>query len=110
MQKDDIIAHPLLTAAPEFEPFIPILKEVWKSGEPYIAKDTPANIDINGSLIQRYFDFEYRPVLDDTGKTYAIINTAIDVTDRMRAWQLVQEGINYCLLYKYLQKIVSTIR
>jgi len=90
-KQDDIIGHALLAVAPEFEPFIPILKEVWISGEPYIAKDTPANIDINGNLIQRYFDFEYRPVLDDTGKTYAIINTAIDVTDRMRAWELVQE-------------------
>ncbi|WDF53929.1 ATP-binding protein [Mucilaginibacter sp. KACC 22063] len=84
--KDISILYQRLTdVAPEFASFAPILKHVWENGELYIAEDTPANIDVDGILVERFFDFEYRPVLNEEGSVYAIINTAIDVTERMAA-------------------------
>lgn len=90
----DIIGMPLMKAAPEFEEFVPILKEVWRTGKIYIAKETPANIMINGEVAPTMFDFEYRPVLDAHGNTYAIINTATDITERLAAEKVIQERDN----------------
>ncbi len=90
-KEDSIKGQPLKDVAPEFNEFLPILDRVWQNGEVYTATDTLANININGVLTPTYFDFEYRPVLDADGKTYAIINTATDVTGRVLAWQLVHE-------------------
>jgi len=88
-----IVNKRLVDAAPEFEPFIPILNKVWLTGEAYIAEDTPANIDEDGILTTKYFDFEYRPVLDEQGKTYAIINTATDISERKKNLELIKENI-----------------
>jgi len=85
-----VINQRLVEAAPEFESFIPVLKEVWENGEPYTAIYAPANIDIQGQLITLYFDFECRSVLDENGKTYAIVNTVTDVTERVKALELVK--------------------
>lgn len=80
-----------MDAAPEFAEFIPFLQDVWRSGNLYTAVDTPANIDIGGVLTPTYFDFEYRPVKDNNGQTYAIINTATDVTERRAARTALEE-------------------
>jgi two-component system sensor histidine kinase VicK len=88
---DSVTSKPLAEVAPEFAEFFPILNRVWENNEIYTATDTLANINVNGVLTPTYFDFEYRPVQDADGKTYAIINTATDVTTRVLAWQLVHE-------------------
>ena len=90
-KQKDIISKPLLEVAPEFESFIPILKEVWNSGKSYIARNTAANIDVGGALVEKYFDFEYKPIIDQKGQTYAIINTATDVTDRIKALETLND-------------------
>lgn len=64
------------------EGFERILKEVWNTGVTYRATDTPAVI-VNGTEKHaRFFDFEYKAMLDSAGKTYAILHTATDVTER----------------------------
>jgi PAS domain-containing protein len=88
---DSVTGKSLAEVAPEFADFFPLINRVWENAETYTATDTLANISVNGVLTPTYFDFEYRPVLDAEGKTYAIINTATDVTTRVLAWQLVHE-------------------
>lgn len=90
-KKDDILNQPLIESAPEFASFIPLLNEVWQSGTTYKAIGTIANINIGGELRARYFDFEYKPILDHKGATYAIINSARDVTDRVEFENLLQQ-------------------
>ncbi|GAA4327019.1 hypothetical protein GCM10023149_30190 [Mucilaginibacter gynuensis] len=85
-----IVGKPLIDAAPEFAPFIPLLEQVWRTGKPYIAVDTPANIDRHGELTTHYFDFEYRPVFDSAGSVQAIINTTTEVTERLSTLQQLQ--------------------
>jgi two-component system sensor histidine kinase VicK len=84
-KENNVISHRLIDVAPEFESFIPILQDVWVTGKTFKAKDTPANILVEGVLVKKYFNFEYRPILDKNGKTYAIINTATDVSERRQA-------------------------
>jgi len=88
---DSVTGKTLAEVAPEFADFFPLLNRVWENNEVYTATDTLANVNVNGVLTPTYFDFEYRPVQDADGKTYAIINTATDVTARVLAWQLVHE-------------------
>lgn len=79
-----IVGKRLIDALPELEgqPFIDLLKKAWRTGETYRAQDTPATLESNGVLTTSYFDFEYRPIKDESGKTYCILHRTTDVTAR----------------------------
>ncbi|RZL68741.1 MAG: PAS domain S-box protein [Pedobacter sp.] len=80
-------------AIPEIvgQPFTAILQNVWRTGVSYYASDTPADIIIQGELQTFYFDFEYRALLDENQKTYCIIHTARDVSQRRASLLLISE-------------------
>ena len=88
-----IIGKTFTDALPELtgQPFPEILKQVWHSGETYLAKDYPAILEVDGILQNFYFDFEYKPILNENGKTAYILHTAFEVSDRMTARKLVNE-------------------
>lgn len=92
-----VIGKSLEDALPELkgQPFIDMFKRVWNEGVTFSGTDTPANLIINGELQTFYFDFEYKPIKDPAGKTYAILHTATDVTERYRSrfreQQLIEE-------------------
>ncbi|WP_442591270.1 ATP-binding protein [Pedobacter sp. AW31-3R] len=86
-----ITGKKLSEIAPEFNNFIPILEEVWDTGKLYLAKETFADIEMDGNLIPIKFDFAYQPILDEQGNTYAIINTTSDVTERVRLSEKLKE-------------------
>ncbi len=79
-----VIGKGLLEALPELvgQPFIDLFVQVWRTGITYRNFDTPAVLEIDGKLQTTYFDFEYRALKDDAGKVYAILHTALDVTER----------------------------
>ena len=88
-----IIGKPLSEAFPNFkeEGFSRILENVWRTGISYKAMDTPAGI-VDGDVTHtRYFDFEYKALVNTDNQTYAILNTSIDVTARNRALQLLKK-------------------
>jgi len=89
----NVIGQNLINVLPELsgQPFIDILKQVWKSGETYIAKDYPAIIEIDGELQHFYFDFEYKAICNDNGRTAYILHTASEVSERMEARKMVKE-------------------
>jgi two-component system sensor histidine kinase VicK len=88
-----IIGKTLAEGVPELigQPFIDLLKEVWRTGKTYNATDTPAQLEINGVLTTSYFDFEYRAIPDASGKTYCILHRSIDVTARVKAAALIKD-------------------
>lgn len=90
---EEIIGQCFGEALPEFteQGFTEILKNVWITGETYEAKEYPANVTINKVTELKYFDFIYQAVLDEDGKTYAIIHTATDVSSRRHALEKVEE-------------------
>ncbi|MDV7695566.1 PAS domain S-box protein [Chryseobacterium soli] len=89
----NVIGEHFINALPELsgQPFLDILKEVWRSGETYIAKDYPAIIEIDGELQHFYFDFEYKAICNENGKTAYILHTASEVSERMEARKMVKE-------------------
>jgi len=89
----EIIGKDFRSALPELEgqPFFEILRNVWQSGETFIAKDYPAVLLTNGFPEQFYFDFEYRAIPGPDGKTKYILHTASEVTERKEALKMVEE-------------------
>ncbi|QXV64023.1 PAS domain-containing protein [Mucilaginibacter sp. 21P] len=65
------------------QPFTDLLKGVWRSGDNYIATDTPADLVIDDVLTTSYFDFEYRAIRNDAGETFCLLHTAHDVSERV---------------------------
>lgn len=88
-----VLGKEMVVAIPELggQPFIDILKEVWNSGQTYTARDRSAFLEIDGEIQEFYFDFEYKALLDSEGKTEFILHTAVEVSERMAAWNMVEE-------------------
>ncbi|OKS86327.1 ATP-binding protein [Mucilaginibacter polytrichastri] len=80
-----VIGKSLEDALPELkgQPFIDMFKRVWNEGLTISGTDTAADLVVDGQLQTFYFDFEYRAIKDNKGKTYCILHTATDVTDRV---------------------------
>lgn len=74
-------------AIPELkgQPFNEYLKEVWRTGISYRANNTPAQLLINGVSCTLYFDFEYRAIKNADGEIFAILHTANEVTEKVKA-------------------------
>jgi PAS domain S-box-containing protein len=79
-----IVGYPLEEAVPELkgQPFLNIIKNVWHTGISYEAHDTPALLKTGDQLQTFYFDFVYRAILNEEGKTTCILHSATDVTER----------------------------
>ncbi|MEC3875129.1 PAS domain-containing sensor histidine kinase [Chryseobacterium salviniae] len=88
-----IIGKHFRTVLPELDdqPFFDILKNVWESGETFTAKNYPAVLPTEQGPQKFYFDFEYKALLDEFGKTEYILHTASEVTERHQAMNLVEE-------------------
>ena len=90
---ESIIGKTFSDAFPNFDKdgFTSILLKVWKTGTTYIATDTPAEIKEGDTFHKRYFDFEYRALLNEHQNTYAILHTSIDVTERNLSRILIRD-------------------
>jgi len=78
-----VIGKTMEEALPELtgQPFLDLLKQVWKTGITYSATDTPAQLIRNGELQTFYFDFVYRAIRNASGEVDCILHTATDVTE-----------------------------
>ncbi|WP_426327081.1 PAS domain S-box protein [Pedobacter sp. R-06] len=90
-----IIGKSLEEALPELkgQPFIEMFRKVWLEGLVISGKDTAADLIVDGKLQTFYFDFEYRAVKNDAGKTICILHTAIDVSERVLRQQAVEQAL-----------------
>lgn len=91
-----VIGKSLEDALPELkgQPFIDLFKQVWNEGITISGTDTPADLIVEGRLQTYYFDYEYRAIKDEAGKTYAILHTAIDITERYLSRQREQKLVD----------------
>ena len=73
--------------------FKELLDEVVATGVPYLAHETPLQMLHDGQPTTVYVNFVYHPLRDAQGTITAIAAVATDVTEQVRARQLVQ-GLN----------------
>ncbi|GAA4200632.1 ATP-binding protein [Pedobacter jeongneungensis] len=88
-----VIGKPMEEAIPELkgQPFIGILKEVYRTGIPYHADQQEALLPVNGKLEKVWFNFTYKPLRNVDGKVYAILHAAMDVTKQVQLQQQKDE-------------------
>ncbi|RLJ72902.1 PAS domain-containing sensor histidine kinase [Pedobacter alluvionis] len=88
-----VIGKPIEEAIPELkgQPFINILKEVYRTGIPYHADQQEALLPVNGKMEKLWFNFTYKPLMNAEGKVYAILHAAMDVTKQVRLQQQKDE-------------------
>jgi PAS domain S-box-containing protein len=89
-----VIGKPLREAMPELEgqPFLGLLADIYATGKTHAAQNARAQIEVDGVLGVYYFDFTYKPLLDENGKVYTIINISIDVTARVLGQKALEES------------------
>lgn len=94
--KRQLVGLPLLEAIPELkgQPFADYMKEVLKTGRPYVAREALARIpnDDTGELEDRYYDFVYSQITDSEGRPYGVYDHAIEVTERVRNRKAMEES------------------
>lgn len=88
-----VVGLKLEDALPELEgqPFIAILKDIFKTGKPYTATEDRVDLVVDGKLQSYYFNFSYKPLKNANGEVYAIYNVAVDVTDLVIAREEIQK-------------------
>lgn len=91
----DIMGKPCLEAFPELkgQGFDELLREVMRSGTPYIGREQHAMLDRtgNGSPTDTYWTFIYAPLKDGSGEIRRVIVVANEVTDQITARKKVEE-------------------
>jgi PAS domain S-box-containing protein len=64
-----------------------ILEQVYTTGQPFKARDYATGLNINGVLVNRYFDFTAQPIKDNAGLVAEIMIHLADVTERVEAYK-----------------------
>lgn len=85
----DVVGKPVLDALPELRDqpmFINILRDVMRTGIPFVGRGMRAMLDRAGTgvLEEGVFDFVYQPLTTPDGMVNAVMVHAVDVTDRSR--------------------------
>jgi PAS domain S-box-containing protein len=90
----NIVGLPLRDVMPELEsqPFLQILDQVYTTGNTYKSFGTQVDIVQHGVMTHNFYDITYSPVLDADGNVYAVLDIAIDVTERVRVERQVEES------------------
>ncbi|MCU7618978.1 PAS domain-containing protein [Chryseobacterium sp. PBS4-4] len=88
-----VIGKKLEDALPELEgqPFVGILKDIFKTGKTYTATEDKVDLIVDGILQTYYFNFSYKPLKNQSGEVYAIHNMAVNVTDLVKARKEIQQ-------------------
>ncbi|RZK58307.1 MAG: PAS domain S-box protein [Pedobacter sp.] len=89
-----IIGKPLEEGLPEMkgQPFREMFATSFREGKTYSGIETPADLELNGNLGTYYFDFSYQPVRNSDGKIIGVMNSAIDVTERVKHRQTLDRA------------------
>jgi PAS domain S-box-containing protein len=88
----DLLGKSLHEALPELvgQPFHGLMKTVFESGEPFIGRAMVAKLirRPGGEPEDTYFDYSYSRVNDGLGRPYGIYIHAVNVTEKVMAFQL----------------------
>ncbi len=71
-----------------------IFDNVFKTGEPFIAPEYAATVDIknDGVLSQGYFNFSMEPLKNETGEVYAVVAMTYDITEQVELRKKSEES------------------
>lgn len=87
-----VIGKPLIDAIPELkdQPFIPLLENVFDTGEAFTGNEIRGLMEYNGELKEVFTNFVYKPLKDEKGKIYSIMVVANEVTEQVIARKAIE--------------------
>lgn len=106
-----VIGKTLEEALPELQgqPFVEILRNIYDTRQTYTSKEGEVFLERDGQLKKLYYNFSYKPLFNQKGDIYAILNVATDVTEMVETKkQLKQNEERYRNLADSLPIIVWT--
>ncbi len=74
------------------EPYLSILDKVFTSGETFSDMAAPVRLIVNGIPTTRYYNYTFKPLLNDSGEVYGILDMAVDVTEQVLVQQRIEES------------------
>ncbi|MFD1468033.1 PAS domain-containing protein [Hymenobacter caeli] len=88
-----VLGRPLLEAVPELrgQGFDDLLRRVLETRVPFVGNEVPARLRRDGRLTTTYYNFVYQPLYAADGSVLGVVNVAMEVTEQVRARQLVEE-------------------
>lgn len=87
-----VIGKTLKEALPELDgqPFHSLLDNVFTTGEIYWGKEDRVDLMIDGKMQTGYFNFTYKPLRNEKGEIYGILNMAMEVTEMVKSRNLLK--------------------
>ena len=90
----ELLGRPIRKALPELEgqQFFALLDHVFATGESYVGKEVLCKLRSgDGTLKDGYFDFVYRAILGDDGRSVGVMAQATDVTEYVQTRERSRE-------------------
>jgi PAS domain S-box-containing protein len=90
--KGDVVGRTVAEVFPEISrDVVPLLDQVYNSGEIYQAQDVLYKIHRDGVQESNYFSFSYLPLFGEFNRVKGIVILANETTEQVRARQLIEE-------------------
>ena len=92
-----VIGKTLREALPELEgqPFHDLLQNVYTTGETYWGNEDRVDLMIDGKMQSGFFNFTYKPLRNEKGEIYGILNMALDVSEQVMTRKQLEESETY---------------
>ncbi len=91
---NDVIGKTFTEILPELEgqSIFEQIKEVYTTGKPFHNENQALDLIVNGKKGTYYFNYDFVPLYDLSGKIYGVMNTGVDLTDLNLAKKKIEEG------------------
>lgn len=91
--RNEFIGKPLLHSLAEAKDTIsPLIKKIFKTGEPIVVNEYPVTLKIDGKETSCYFNAIWKPLFDLNGKVDGFIAVANEVSAQVEARRKVEES------------------
>lgn len=90
----NIIGMTFNDALPELKglPYSQFLQKVYATGEIFSFKEEMIDFVVDNEIRTGYYNFSYKPLRNEFGEIYGVLNTAIDVTEMVKSRMLLKES------------------
>jgi PAS domain S-box-containing protein len=106
----ELIGRPFFAAVPEVQQLRTLLDAVCRTGQPYVAQESPIHLARHQEGEVGYFNFVYQPLSDVQGRVTGVICVATEVTEQVQARAAVEANAQHLrLLTDALPVLISYV-
>lgn len=109
----EVVGRPLIEAVPEAreQGYEGLLREVMRTGEPFVQSESPAMIERNGTQQQAFFSLIFSVIRNSDGIADRVLAVMSDVTDQVTARRRVEALVSELATEKKrLEAVLAQVR